>query len=497
MSEQDIKVWRETVAELSAKAPNTIIRDCLRAYDPSKHTNQIKKTLQSNFNKDTLGATYQYLSGNTFADLKKDKITELLIMKVKNYFPDVCQICNEVYCHGLNDYSFLSCHACGQEVHKPCYLKILSDLNLLCSDGLVKDIFKIPGIHFLCPNCQADTIIDDFCANHSDERKESPDLNNVPAVPDCTEDQDPNDNPSIVSEDGIQQVQEDISQEPRFQNPTVNNIPLSPNIIIDRSSKSLQHRTDFMKNKISKEVQNNESLTSESIIKKNPPDSSIIASKDEITSSQTNDEIVLSQKKPSVCKHYTRGKCKYGIRGKDCPYEHPKACTKLLKHGNKMPRGCHEGSKCSNFHPRMCATSIKNGFCYNPNCSYVHVSGTKRHREIPSVPSSRNDISHEKVTSAQAYDPTQDFLKMIHDFKRDMMQMMEFKLKAMLPVPPINYHTPPHFNQPFVQKAINPMINQPMTARPPAIPFQHNQSFAQPPMAQIHPQETASTMRFY
>ena len=58
-----------------------------------------------------------------------------------------------------------------------------------------------------------------------------------------------------------------------------------------------------------------------------------------------------------VCRFYQQGNCKHGRKGLDCPFDHPKACRKLLKYGNKGT-GCKDGSKCINFHPRMCSNSI-------------------------------------------------------------------------------------------------------------------------------------------
>ena len=57
-----------------------------------------------------------------------------------------------------------------------------------------------------------------------------------------------------------------------------------------------------------------------------------------------------------LCRFYQKGKCKHGLRGKNYQYQHPKACTKLMKYGNKNPRGCSAGSKCLDYHPRLCAS---------------------------------------------------------------------------------------------------------------------------------------------
>ena len=151
----DIDKWKRVIAELCTEAPDYIIRDCLRSYDPSKTTKQIKKTLNT-FDKATIGKTLDYLSKrNHNTKVKKDVLLDALIMKVKNHFPDICQICKKEYCHKLDDEPFLECHSCGQEVHKSCYFNLLVSMNLLDETGMPRDIlFKIPGIHYLCVSCE-------------------------------------------------------------------------------------------------------------------------------------------------------------------------------------------------------------------------------------------------------------------------------------------------------------------------------------------------------
>ena len=40
-----IKIWQNVIATLCTEAPNTTIRDCLRAYDTTKPTKDIKRIL--------------------------------------------------------------------------------------------------------------------------------------------------------------------------------------------------------------------------------------------------------------------------------------------------------------------------------------------------------------------------------------------------------------------------------------------------------------------
>ena len=85
-----------------------------------------------------------------------------------------------------------------------------------------------------------------------------------------------------------------------------------------------------------------------------------------------------------MCRHFLKGKCKHGFKGKtpkdgvsECKYDHPYLCKKLLNHGIG-PGGCQEGENCKYTHPKMCRESVNSGKCPNPGrCHYgYHVKGT-------------------------------------------------------------------------------------------------------------------------
>ena len=101
--------------------------------------------------------------------------------------------------------------------------------------------------------------------------------------------------------------------------------------------------------------------------------------------------------KPSIiCAKYRKGVCPHGLRGnkviegKKCSFEHPRACRKYSSFGSKGPNGCKRES-CRYYHPVLCRYSFKDRLCVNQNCTFVHLKGTKRHREDSLQPvTSRN-----------------------------------------------------------------------------------------------------------
>ena len=150
----------------------------------------------------------------------------------------------------------------------------------------------------------------------------------------------------------------------------------------------------------------------------------------------------LNNNRSTICKHYRKGTCKYGRKGTGCLYDHPKPCKKLMRHGNKAPRGCINGGRCSDYHPRMCAMSIKKGECFAPNCQYVHVKGTKRKKETSNktttkpVYSNLNEKNQNHINKPKNQnhinDPNQDFLKVIHNFKIEIINTMEERIISKL-----------------------------------------------------------------
>ena len=117
MGDIDIEAWKTIVAELSIGATDVSVRDCIRAYDPSMPTSMIKKSLNK-FNVHILFDTLKYLTpGKDLIKPKKEILLDTLIARIKNFFPDFCQICETKYCIKLSDKTFLSCQSCGQEVH--------------------------------------------------------------------------------------------------------------------------------------------------------------------------------------------------------------------------------------------------------------------------------------------------------------------------------------------------------------------------------------------
>ena len=77
-------------------AHNDKIRDCIRLYDTEKPTKDNKKSLKS-CRKDSIIETLNFLSKALNEGINKDDAIDKLCMKIQNFFPDFCQVCEQSY----------------------------------------------------------------------------------------------------------------------------------------------------------------------------------------------------------------------------------------------------------------------------------------------------------------------------------------------------------------------------------------------------------------
>jgi len=357
VNDSEIETWQNIIAKLCTHATSNTVRDCLRSYDASKPSRDISKTL-NNFSKDKLLETLEFLTKKEVSKkFKKSLVIDALIMKVKNYFPDICQICHKSYTIEIHDDPFLACNSCGQEVHKPCYMKLLASMNLLDDEGSVTNlIFNIPGINYLCAACEKDTV-SEFC-----------------------------DDPSNIdnNKDKLDKQKSEIDSQEEYSD------------------------VQMQKKEIKKDA-----------------------------------KIKERTKEETVCKYYTKGYCKHGIKGTGCKFRHPKACKKLLLHGNKKPKGCNEGKNCDHFHPRMCSNSIKKGECFDKDCKFVHVKGTKR-KENKSSTGDRDKSTNKNLNEnkAKVTDKEKDFLFLIQNLKNELFTAMDMRIAQIMKNQPVPNYIP-------------------------------------------------------
>ena len=360
----EIDTWKRVIAELVHDAPTDQIKECLRTYDPEIPTQQNVKSLRRMHNRDVIHDSLSYLCKGTQFTNKKDELIDKLCLKIKTFFPDVCQICDKKYMFKLIDNELLCCASCGQEVHRQCYLELLKKMNLIDEkEKIVEFLFEIPGLFFLCPACQQDTV-NNGC------------LPKQKALSTLTSEHNSNDtalNETIKEDTHPEETsREDSAELPLSLTPSTCNIESHK-----ESANTVENITTY-ENK------------SNSI-----------------------------QKKYKVCKFLRKGTCKHGISGKECSFRHPKLCNKFIQHGTRQPRGCNKGKNCQFFHPTMCLNSLRKSECFNETCKLMHIKGTVRKRKADTNLENSNTSHHhqkpiQKTTEIQQQNtPNQNFLELI------------------------------------------------------------------------------------
>ena len=85
-------------------------------------------------------------------------------------------------------------------------------------------------------------------------------------------------------------------------------------------------------------------------------------------------------RKNKICYFYKHNQCKFGRKGRDCPYAHPNLCNKYKVNGRDPVKGCKFGDKCKYLHPPICNGSERKRECFNLECKKLHLKGTRRYQ---------------------------------------------------------------------------------------------------------------------
>ena len=466
-------------------------RDVLRRYKHGSTYNDNKTAMKSNFNMGPLEETAKFLKIKTNDDknkLRKDDLIHEIICQIQNLLPDTCQICNQRYKTGIEDAPFLACDICGQEVHKPCFMRQLG-----IEKGSKPNInpLNLPGVHYFCKECERN-ISSNFNIRFTDNRR----LGEVASGPatgcpvqtdsahtqsvahqaevathcsqvasvsaDCPTSQEAPGSSTVGSEvvnlDATQEVIH-CSQVASGSTdcPTGSNVGSGVVTNLDATQSKPQEVIHC-----SQVASGSVTVTSPSKTGVTPPPLSPVlllpppspptqpqsqTNKSQETDNQQGDE--PKQIKTKLCRFYASNKCKYGIKGTKCPFKHPERCAKLLKHGSKQPHGCNKGRSCPDFHPKMCQMSLSKHECFDSSCQLVHISGTKRTKPARD----KEKLKKSPLTQAEpplgSKPPTSSdsqpssFLELARLIKEELMEAMDTKIAlAISQIPP---PTPPAF----------------------------------------------------
>ena len=279
----------------------------------------------------------------------KTQLSHLILCRLQNLLPDDCGICNKRYSVKIEESPLLECSICGQGVHEECWSNLLSAASsasdpLIDQTDLIKKClnpFNLPGVFYICPACEETTI------PLEEENTKSKKKDNLPK--------------KLPTPETVPPVDLNVDTSSLNENP----IPTDDNFADSQEMLGLldETKTD------SQEVRSSDSTSPTEVETDHPADDPV-------------DQKGSQQKSDIICRYFRRGTCKHGLRGNDCRYSHPQMCKKFMQHGTRQPNGCKLGKKCKQFHPLMCIDSLKKSECFNEQCTFNHIKGTRRQPKL-------------------------------------------------------------------------------------------------------------------
>ena len=385
------------LAELCTFASNNEVRDCLRLFDPDKSIPQLRSAFHRKTNVQ-LTATLEHVGITLdWSNFMKPGCTDKLISRLQNLLPKNCQHCNSMYHADKDDEPLLSCNRCGQEAHRCCITKILNvddDIGEADVHKLINP-YRLKCVHYLCTECEG----------HLYRNPYTHDVKNLKSI---------NNKTTPMKR---KQHEEDSDA------------------TVDTSDKG-----SLLANR--KDDPNEKPPTGASNVFHSPDSSNKSDEREESTrdSGKESEEPTTTESKK--CRYYIQGKCRHGVSGKNCQFQHPKSCPKLLKNGTRANTGCTKGKKCTYFHPKMCPSSLTKGVCVDRTCEKKHVKGTRRAEDgtCDEQPQQRQEQQQQQKQQQQQQQPIQQhassqqskseviFLELISLLKTELMEAMDKKI---------------------------------------------------------------------
>ena len=369
---------------IDAESISTDIRDCLRAYDLELTTRQLKVAFHA-FQKNVIVDTLNFLKAGKrqWSNYLKDACVHELICRIQNLLIDKCQFCLQNYATDKDEKLLLSCSICGQSVHDSCLQNILG--NKYTNELTACDVLSLLNPY----NLSSFHFLCNRCS-----------VANIPQ-----------------SVNGLKK-----SALAKMDGPNTNSLS---------GSNSVAKGSDSPES-------NDESLLPPSV------DSSAGAMLPEANKKAgfVNRD---TQKSDKVCRYYLKGTCKHGRKGASCLFAHPPYCNRLLTYGTHSSRGCNKGSECEFVHPKMCYKSLSKRQCFNENCPFFHIKGTKRkidqnnHNHNQHTPYNGSHNSHPPSNKNEVVDDhsiintgSSDFLCAINVLRQDLLQALESRINSLV-----------------------------------------------------------------
>ena len=167
----------QVLAELCLDAPSTIVKQCLQCYQYGKSLKQLKAAFMAH-RLNVLKDTYEHMvPENTNIPKTKESLSHSIICKFQNYMSDMCDCCKQTYRFKHNDIPLMECRVCGQEVHRPCFLKSIGEdehSEISAHDALQKvNPLGLPFLFYICKPCASKVIPEEVVPSHNATKDET------------------------------------------------------------------------------------------------------------------------------------------------------------------------------------------------------------------------------------------------------------------------------------------------------------------------------------
>ena len=380
---------QKILTSLIVNTDDISVKGVLKTYDVSMTTKDLKRKLNAH-DKDKLVNTMSYLGVYDQADYTKPTVVHNLVCRIQSLFPDTCIICDSVYATDLHSTPLIECAYCGQGAHTECIMQLsgidnLADISIEDRSRLINP-HNIPGVHYFCGECATSIV----------PSRESGKLKRARTSTLTADDQDADRVPAVQA--------------------TPAAVSDSSDQLHTAGSTSTDPDEVFSHTPVNQDVESNSNSTT---------DSDVISGGTAKADAKTSKSVKQKQDKP-VCRFFRQGTCKHGISGKGCPNQHPKACPRLIRHGNQSAKGCNKGNTCKDFHPKMCPQSLTARECLTLDCPLRHVAGTKRTTSKTNRSAPKNRATNEE------HHKVDDFLDAaLKAMETRLMDALDIRLKSL------------------------------------------------------------------
>ena len=343
------------IAKLILEAPTENIKSTLGKWSPDKDVAAELNTILVPVLKETLAWLWNTDVNNDSVKKKlKPELISCVLVGIEALLPDNCSVCQEEYCVNRGETPALRCKGCHQGFHQPC-------LELRFKLTEEKRVPMFPGgLYWLCASCDGNyELLTSVGAGGAEKPRRS--RRTAPRQPE-----------TVTQSQGTGLGGAAAAAPAPLAPPPAPQGGMENDVRVQEDSENIQVENVQAGNVQVENVQVG-NVQVGNVQVENVQAGNVQAENDQVENVQSETD----------CDLFLRGECPHGISGKregNCEKKHRKRCPKYMNWGNRVEKGCKEGSNCQFLHPVLCEKSLDLK-CLDPNCaSKQHTRKCERSR---------------------------------------------------------------------------------------------------------------------